>query len=340
MASTALRARAASLALVGITAFALAACSTAGSEPGAQSASSAPQSAAAKPATITVEDLRGSVEVPTSPKSIVATDNRIFETLEDWGVKLSAVPRQIIASTSAYATDETIVDLGSHREPNLEALVAANPDLVLNGPRFQEQYDAIKGLVPGAALVDTNIDPDKPLDAELIRVTTLLGKIFGKEDEAAKLVADLENAIARVKAAYSSDQTVLSVIVSGGEINYSAPGSGRTLGPIYSVLGLTPALSSEGSTDHEGDDVSVEAIAQSNPAWILVMDRDAAIGAKRGQTPVPANEVLANTAALANVDAVTKGRILYMPADTYVNESIQTYTEFFTQIADAMEQAK
>ncbi|MCI6411735.1 hypothetical protein, partial [Schaalia hyovaginalis] len=68
MASTALRARAVSLALVGITAFTLAACSTAGSEPGAQSASSAPQSAAAKPATITVEDLRGSVEVPTSPK--------------------------------------------------------------------------------------------------------------------------------------------------------------------------------------------------------------------------------------------------------------------------------
>ena len=339
MAPTALRARAVSLALAGFTALALAACSAQGAGTGSQSAQSA-NGSATTPATITVEDLRGTVEVPASPTSVVATDNRIFETLEEWGITLAAAPRQILADTSAYASDETVIDLGSHREPDLEALVAVEPDLILNGQRFQDQYDAIAELVPDAALVDTDIDADKPLDAELIRQTTLLGTIFGKEDEAAALIADFEDAIDRVKAAYSAQDTVLSVIVSGGEINYAAPGSGRTLGPIYSVLGLTPALGSEGSTDHEGDDVSVEAIAQSNPAWILVMDRDAAVGVEEGQTYVPANEVFTNTAALANVDAVKNARILYMPADTYVNESIQTYTEFFTQIADAMEQAQ
>src|SRR5699024_5974013 len=52
---------------------------------------------------------------------------------------------------------------------------------------------------------------------------------------------------------------------------------------------------------------------------------------------VPANEILDSSDALASVTAVTEGNIVYMPADTYTNESIQTYTEFFDQIADALE---
>ena len=41
--------------------------------------------------------------------------------------------------------------------------------------------------------------------------------------------------------------------------------------------------------------------------------------------------------ALAGVTAVTEGNIVYMPADTYTNEGIQTYTEFFGTFADALE---
>ena len=42
------------------------------------------------------------------------------------------------------------------------------------------------------------------------------------------------------------------------------------------------------------------------------------------------------SAALQNVPAVKNKRIVYMPADTYTNEGIQTYTEFFDTLADAM----
>ncbi|WP_268876494.1 siderophore ABC transporter substrate-binding protein [Actinomyces culturomici] len=284
--------------------------------------------------------MRGPVEVPVRPAAVVATDNRIFATLQAWGIDLVAAPRQIIASDSVYKNDESVVDLGSHREPDLEALVAVRPDLVLNGQRFREQYDAIAELVPDAALVDTDIDENEPLDSELIRVTTLLGTIFDREDAATRTVADFTESIDRVRAAYDPSQTVLAVIVSGGEINYAAPVTGRTLGPVYSVLGLTPALEAEGSTDHQGDDVSVEAIASANPDWILVMDRDAAVGSQDGSTPAPAAQVLASTSALANVDAVKNGRILAMPATAYLDESIQMYTTYFSQIADAMEAAK
>ena len=103
---------------------------------------------------------------------------------------------------------------------------------------------------------------------------------------------------------------------------------------------LTPALEVEdSSTNHEGDEISVETIAASNPDWILVMDRDAAV--KAGDPSyVPAAKVLEDSKALGNVTAVTKGQIVYMPADTYTNEGIQTYTAFFEQLAKAFDAAK
>ena len=92
----------------------------------------------------------------------------------------------------------------------------------------------------------------------------------------------------------------------------------------------------EASEDHQGDDISVEAIADSNPDWILVMDRDAAVAADDPEY-APAAEVLEASEALTGVTAVKEDQLVYMPADTYTNEGIQTYTEFFNTLADAFE---
>ncbi|WP_303325374.1 ABC transporter substrate-binding protein, partial [Actinomyces radicidentis] len=168
---------------------------------------------------------------------------------------------------------------------------------------------------------------------------TALGEIFGKQDEAAALVADFNKALDRAKAAYDGTSTVMAVNVSGGEIGYVAPTVGRTYGPVFDLLGLKPALEVEGaSSNHEGDDVSVEAIAESNPAWILVLDRDGAISADKADYK-PAKDVLESNTALSDVTALRKGQVVYAPADTYTNESIITYTEILNDIADAFEGA-
>src|SRR5690625_3603661 len=112
---------------------------------------------------------------------------------------------------------------------------------------------------------------------------------------------------------------------------------GRALGWTFDAFDFVPALEVDGaSDDHQGDDISVEAIADSNPDWILVMDRDAAVSAD-DPSYEPAAEILEASDALSGVTAVTEGNIVYMPADTYTNESIQTYTEYFNELADALE---
>src|SRR5699024_6318738 len=80
--------------------------------------------AAAGGGVILVEDNFGETQVPPTATSTVATDSTSFQTLSDWGVELTAGAVTLMPDTSPYKTDADIIDLGSHREPNLEAVVA------------------------------------------------------------------------------------------------------------------------------------------------------------------------------------------------------------------------
>jgi iron complex transport system substrate-binding protein len=292
--------------------------------------------------TVEINDIHGPVTVPVNPQKVISLDNRTYETLSNWGIELVAAPKGVMPADSPYVTNESVLDIGNHREPNLEIIAAADPDLVIIGQRFASYYEEIKKLVPNAAVIDLNFDvseeADKPgenLVNGLKDSTVALGKIFDKNKEAEQLTADFDQAIEAVKSAYNGTDTIMSVVVSGGNIGFSAPHSGRVWGPMYEVFGWVPALDIDNTTsDHQGDDISVEAIAQSNPDWIFVLDRDAAVSSVTDA--VPAQDVIDQSPALQNVTAVSEGHIVYAPADTYTNESIQTYLELFGDIAKAL----
>ena len=138
--------------------------------------------------------------------------------------------------------------------------------------------------------------------------TVTLGKIFNKDKEAKQLVADFDKSIEKAKSAYNGKDKVMSVIVTGGNIGFAAPHSGRVWGPMYEIFGWTPALEVSNSTaGHKGDDVSVEAIAQTNPDWIFVLDRDAATSDAAKSTP--AKDVISKSPALQNTTAVSKNKL-------------------------------
>ncbi len=323
------------MALVAIAAAAaigLAGCSSA-------AAPAASPSATAEATSVTVTDNHGEQTVALPAQRVVATDNRTISVLDSWGIDVVAAPLDIFPAGLSYKKDGSgVINLGNHGEPDLEAVVAADPDLIINGQRFASHYASLQTLAPNATIIELDPREGEDFGDELKRQVTVLGEVFGKQDEAAKLVADYDESVERVKKAYDG-QSVMGVITSGGEINYAAPSTGRTLGPVFDILALTPALSSDGSTDHQGDDISVEAIAASNPEWILVMDRDAGVSANTDEEYTPAADLLTSSAVLKNVPAVKNGHIVYMPAGTYLDEGIVTYTTFFNSLADALESA-
>lgn len=338
-------------ALASLAALTLAGCGAGGpAAEGSSPASSAASSSATAAgggaagggaAGATVTDMSGaSVTLPSEVDSVIATDNRAFRTLDEWGVELSAAPKQIMYKGEggpSYVTDDSVVDLGSHREPNMEAFVTAEPDVVFNGQRFNERKAEIDELTGDAAVVDTNFDVTQtPMDEGLKKLTTLLGEATGHEADAQQLIADFDAATQRAKDAYDPEQTVMGLIASGGELSYVAPSTGRAIGPFFDMLDLTPALEQSGTDNHQGDDISVEAIAKSNPDWLIVMDRDAAIGEENAT----AAELIERSEALQDVTAVKEGNIVYLPADFYVAEDIQNHTTVMEDLAKAFEGAQ
>ena len=292
-----------------------------------------------KPTEVEITDAHGTVTVPVNPGVVVALDSRTYETLDSWGIEIAAAPKPLLADEISYKTNDAIQDVGNHREPNLEVIAAVNPDLVIVGQRFGGFYEEIVALVPDAVVIDLNIDTSEDTDTageNLVNgfrdYTIVLGQIFDKNEEAAQIVADFDLSIENARAAYNGTDTIMSIIVSGGEIRFAAPSSGRVWGPLYEIFGWVSSLDVDGaSSDHQGDDISIEAIAQSNPDWIFVMDRDAMNAGQEGV--VPAHDVISNSPALQNITAITSGNVFYAPDNIYTNETIQSFTALFNDLA-------
>ena len=116
-------------AAVSVAALALTGCSSESADTnGGESASGE----AGK--SVTVEDNYGSKTVEQPVENPAVTDNRAFAVLAQWDIKLAAAPLTLVPKSlrDTYNQDTVEVDLGSHKEPDLESLVAAEPDVVWN----------------------------------------------------------------------------------------------------------------------------------------------------------------------------------------------------------------
>ncbi|MBD8479264.1 siderophore ABC transporter substrate-binding protein [Microbacterium sp. CFBP 8794] len=298
---------------------------------GCAAGAAAPVDETAAATTVTVEDNHGSIEVPVAPERVVALDNTTFQTLSDWGVTLVAAPKPLMYDLwPSLSGGDEVLDVGLHREPDIEAVLSAEPDLIVGGYRFREIYAQLKDIQP--ATIETSPRDGQDHMTELKRQTAILGQVFDKNDEATQLSADLDAAIADARAAYDPSQSVMGLITSGGKIAYAAPGEGRGVGTLFPTLGLTPALERSAEDASHGDDISVEAIAAANPEWLFVLDRDAMFG-EDGY--VSAKDLIDNAEALKNVPAVQKDQVVYLDGSFYLDEGIQAYTKLYRSAAEA-----
>ena len=102
-----------------------------------------------------------------------------------------------------------------------------------------------------------------------------LGEIFGKQAEAAKAVAALDASRAHLAASAENAGNVLVMITTGGRM--SAHGPGSRFDVVFSDYGFKPAVDGLDTGNH-GQAISNEFILETNPDWLFVVARDAAIG--------------------------------------------------------------
>lgn len=288
--------------------------------------------------TITVSTNAGEVEVPKNPTRVVALDNTSIETLKAFGVTPVAIPKSLYAKDvfADWIADDDIKDVGSHNEPKLDVVEDVEPDLILGGYRFGKYTDDLQTIAAesNGAFIDIAASDDAPdgRQAALISQTETLGRIFGQEDRATEIIEDYQAKRERARAA-ATGESVFLANVNGGKIDNGA----KRMQPLVAPLEMTDVFAGEAGDVHHNSGLSPEAIAAANPSWVIVMDRDAAVEPKDGQTPQTAAQVFAAQEAFAGTTFADRGQIVYLDPFYYLREGIQGYGDSYATIATTME---
>ena len=294
-----------------LTTLALTACATAEAKPSSTSAaSSSTHQAAADPAEVTIDTARGEVTVPTNPTTVVVFEHGILDTIDalGFGDAVAVVPHHVLPSYLSSYTGTT-TNGGTLFEPDFEAVNAADPDLIIVGGRSAATYDQMAEIAP---TIDLTFDWGSDAFVESFeRNTRAIGAIFGEVDKAEAAIDAVNGQAADIASKAADAGNGLVVLTSGGQLSAYGPAPEGRYDFIYNTLGLGPATD-QGTIDSHGDSISFEFLAQTDPAWLVVIDRDAAIGAEGESAQQLLNNDLVN-----GTTAATSGRIAYVVPENW-----------------------
>ncbi|MDW0117993.1 siderophore ABC transporter substrate-binding protein [Sporosarcina thermotolerans] len=252
--------------------------------------------------TISVEHKLSSkpVEVPKNPQKVVVFDFGTLDTLDDLGIEVAGLPRANVPGYLSKYDDDKYVNVGSLKEPAFEEIHAMKPDLIIISDRQAELYDQFAEIAP---TIYVGIDYAHYMDS-FKHNAELIGKIFNKEEEVQKELADIDDKIAAIKEKTSAiDTNALIVLASEGKV--SAYGPNSRFGLIHDVLGYK-AVDEKIEVSTHGQNISFEYIFEKNPDVLFVIDRDAAIGNGASAKDSVENELVKKT------DAYKNGKIIYL----------------------------
>jgi len=156
-----------------------------------------------------------------------------------------------------------VADVGTRGEPNLDALFATNPDLVVI-----EAYTPDDEIIAQLAAYNVPVLATKGADAadpigQLQDTFTLIAKATGREERAQVVRDELTESLTTAKAAVAGTEATTFVYfdgyVQGGNVSIRPFGQGSLMGELGEELGLTNAWTGEvdpayglGQTDIEG----------------------------------------------------------------------------------------
>lgn len=126
------------------------------------------------------------VTVPYKPERVVVLDLANLDILDNLGLGgcIVGVPTITLPYLQSYNDGLTI--MGSVKTPDLEAVMACEPDLILMGGRMAEYMDSLGEIAPVLRL--TTVSDDGLVEAIRANAKTI-GTIFGETEQVDELLA-------------------------------------------------------------------------------------------------------------------------------------------------------
>lgn len=272
-----------------------AAASAEPSPPSDTEAQSSPEAQAAAAYPVTISHLKGEYTLTEKPKVIAALDVKFADQLIAVGERPAG---SVVAGTKDEFPDYLntqmgdVKVLGTRDEPNLEAIVALNPDLILMTDFQEEVYDSVSQIAPTVVL-DFYEDWRDTL--------AVIGAITGKQAEAETVRQAYEGKITGLReqlAAKLGDETVALIRPRPEGIRVHGPDH-RTGSILYEDLGLNAPAFVQEITDDTSVEISMETVADVGADHYFLLSDD--LFAKEA-------EALAGSPVWKSLDAVKNNR--------------------------------
>ncbi|PCK22028.1 ABC transporter [Bacillus pumilus] len=281
--------------------------------------------------TVTVKDMlnKDGVKIKKNPKKVVVFDMGSLDTLDKLGVNVTALPKQVVPKYLSKYEDDKYENVGGLKEPNFEKIAEIKPDLIIIQSRQSDAFDEFSKIAP-TILMD--VDTANYMESFKKNATTL-GEIFDKEDEVKKELAAIDQKVdALKKQAKELKQNGLMIMANDSKM--TAFGAKSRYGLIHDVFGITPADQKLEPSDKHGQSISYEYMVKTNPDYLFVIDRGAAIGEETSAKQLVENDYV------KSVKAIKNKHVVYLNSDMWYlsGGGLESLTAMIDEVKQGIEQ--
>ena len=152
------------------------------------------------------------VTVPYKPERVVVLDLANLDILDNLGLGGCVVGAPTITLPYLQSYNDELPIVGSVKTPDLEAVMACEPDLILMGGRMAEYMDSLGEIAPVLRL--TTVSDEGRVEAIRANAQTV-GAIFGETEHVDELLAQYDAQIAALAEFAQGKTCVLGMSTSG-----------------------------------------------------------------------------------------------------------------------------
>lgn len=243
---------------------------------------------------MTVTDFEGrAVTIPSVPQRIISVAPSNTEIVYALGAQDRLVGVDTYSDYPAAARD--VARIGDLFNPNFEAMVAAQPDLVLAIGGSGKMWEKLAAAgVPVVVLQPANL-------RQVMESIQLLGRILDLNDQAAAVVADMQDQLEAVqfKLGFTSYRPRVFWEIWHEPLMSAGPGSF-----MDDLITLSGGTNVAGNADSAWPEMSLEAVIAADPEVIITSQRDWADKLLSGELE-----------AWANTTAVKRGNVIVVDDD-------------------------
>ncbi|GEM_PF-252011 len=168
-----------------------------------------------RPAPIRIRDNRGTIAFASVPRRVVVLDWDLLEQVLELGITPVGAPelagyrewvvqpplpamKDNAGGTSDKDNADTVTDVGTRAEPNLERIAGLHPDVILTASPQKDLLDALARIAPVVHLPNFAAT-DRSGEVAIAHFTTLAA-LFGRQELARQKLEDMHRRFAELKA--------------------------------------------------------------------------------------------------------------------------------------------